>query len=195
MQNSLFQAICRMGIFMICAQAVIHFRPREAYEKYLKLMVSVMVLIQVFLPIGNFLLGDGREDALNALGQLGRELEQSMEEAGEDAAAADELLEKMTLEEIRKRLEEQEKEQNAEARDGEGQEGGEDGEQGGKGRSGGQEGGEGQGVEGRDDRENREEGETERDDQETGTKEIRLDDVEPVVIDPIRPIQSDSEED
>ena len=195
MQNSLFQAICRMGIFMICAQAVIHFRPKEVYEKYLKLMVSVMVLIQVFLPIGNFLLGDGREDVLNALGQLGRELEQSMEEAGEDAAAADELLEKMTLEEIRKRLEEQEKEQNAEERDGERQEGGEDGEQGGKGRSGGQEGGEGQGVEGRDDGENREEGESEQDDQETGTKEIRLDDVEPVVIDPIRPIQSDSEED
>ena len=59
-----------MGIFMICAQAVVHFRPKESYEKYLKLLVSVIVLIQVFLPIGSFLLGDGRQNAARALEQL-----------------------------------------------------------------------------------------------------------------------------
>lgn len=30
MQNLFFQTICRVGIFMICAQAMIHFRPQEA---------------------------------------------------------------------------------------------------------------------------------------------------------------------
>nr|WP_289767263.1 stage III sporulation protein AF [uncultured Acetatifactor sp.] len=161
MQNSLFQAICRMGIFMICAQAVIHFRPKEVYEKYLKLMVSVMVLIQVFLPVGNFLLGDGRQDALKALGKLGQELEQSMQEANEDAAAADELLEKMTLEEIRKRLEGQEEERDEEIRGGEEQE-----------------------------RENQKEGEPAREGQNSGISEISVGDIEPVVIDPIEPVQS-----
>ena len=39
MRNPLFQAICRVGMFMICAQAIVHFRPNEAYEKYLKLLV------------------------------------------------------------------------------------------------------------------------------------------------------------
>ena len=97
-----------MGIFMICAQAVVHFRPKESYEKYLKLLVSVIVLIQVFLPIGSFLLGDGRQNAARALEQFGRELEQSLEDAAGDAAAADELLEQMTLEEVMRRLEEQE---------------------------------------------------------------------------------------
>ena len=108
MGNTLFQAICRMGIFMICAQAVVHFRPKESYEKYLKLLVSVIVLIQVFLPIGSFLLGEGRQNAAKALEQFGRELEQSLEDAAGDAAAADELLEQMTLEEVMRRLEEQE---------------------------------------------------------------------------------------
>ena len=93
-----------MGIFMICAQAVVHFRPKESYEKYLKLLVSVIVLIQVFLPIGSFLLGD----AARALEQFGRELEQGLEDAAGEAAAADELLEQMTLEEVMRRLEEQE---------------------------------------------------------------------------------------
>ena len=108
MGNTLFQAICRMGIFMICAQAVVHFRPKESYEKYLKLLVSVIVLIQVFLPIGSFLLGEGRQNAAKALEQFGQELEQGLEDAAGDAAAADELLEQMTLEEVMRRLEEQE---------------------------------------------------------------------------------------
>lgn len=107
MGNTLFQAICRMGIFMICAQAVVHFRPKEAYEKYLKLLVSVMVLIQVFLPIGNFLLGEGGQDAADALKQFGLEMEERMREAEQEAAAADEILEEMTLEEVFRRLEEQ----------------------------------------------------------------------------------------
>ena len=97
-----------MGIFMICAQAVVHFRPKESYEKYLKLLVSVIVLIQVFLPIGSFLLGEGRQNAAKALEQFGRELEQGLEDAAGEAAAADELLEQMTLEEVMRRLEEQE---------------------------------------------------------------------------------------
>ncbi|MDE6926541.1 MAG: hypothetical protein K2P59_15025, partial [Acetatifactor sp.] len=60
--NSLFQTICRIGIFMICAQTVIHFRPQESYEKYLKLLVSAMVLIQMFLPVSRLLFhGDGGE--------------------------------------------------------------------------------------------------------------------------------------
>lgn len=107
MQNTLFQAICRMGIFMICAQAMIHFRPKEVYDKYLKLLVSVMVLIQIFLPIGGFLLGKDRQAAAQALEQFRQDLEQSMAQAEENAAAADALLEKMTLEEVRSRLEAQ----------------------------------------------------------------------------------------
>lgn len=103
----LLQTICRIGIFMICAQAIIHFRPREAYEKYLKLLVGVMVLIQLFLPVGSFLLGGGMEQTLEGLELFRTQLEQEMETAAREAEEADKLLEQMTLEEIRKRVEEQ----------------------------------------------------------------------------------------
>lgn len=103
----LLQTICRIGIFMICAQAIIHFRPRETYEKYLKLLVGVMVLIQLFLPVGSFLLGGGMEQTLEGLESFRAQLEQEMETAAREAEAADKLLEQMTLEEIRKRVEEQ----------------------------------------------------------------------------------------
>lgn len=103
----LLQTICRIGIFMICAQAIIHFRPRETYEKYLKLLVGVMVLIQLFLPVGSFLLGGGMEQTLEGLESFRVQLEQEMETAAREAEEADKLLEQMTLEEIRKRVEEQ----------------------------------------------------------------------------------------
>lgn len=109
MQSILFQTICKLGIFMICAQAIIHFRPRETYEKYLKLLVSAMILIQLFLPIGSFLLGGGMEQTLKRLEQLRTQLEQEMDSAAREAADTDKLLEQMTLEEIRKRVEEQER--------------------------------------------------------------------------------------
>lgn len=107
MQNVFFQTICRVGIFMICAQAIIHFRPQEAYEKYLKLLVSIMVLIQLFLPVGSFLLGGGGQEAAELLEQFKGELEQNMEEAQRRAAEAEAVLERMTLEELRRQLEEQ----------------------------------------------------------------------------------------
>lgn len=107
MHNLLFQTICRVGIFMICAQAVIHFRPRESYEKYLKLLVSIMVLIQLFLPVGSFLLGGSAEEMLAGLEEFRGALEQEMETAAREAEAADAMLEEMTLEEVRRRVEEQ----------------------------------------------------------------------------------------
>lgn len=124
MQNLLFQAICRVGIFMICAQAIVHFRPKEAYEKYLKLLVSAMVLVQLFLPLGSFLVGAGGEEAARELERFKKEMEQAVKEAEENAAAADALLEQMTLEEVRSRMEEQNGARQQEAPPGTGREGG-----------------------------------------------------------------------
>lgn len=107
MTNALFQAICRVGIFLICAQAIVHFRPREAYEKYMKLLVGIMILLQLFLPIGNFLLGSGMGKVADRLEAFRQGLEQEMNLAAEEAGRADETLERMTLEEVRRRMEEQ----------------------------------------------------------------------------------------
>lgn len=106
MNNMLFQAICRTGIFMICAQAIVQFRPHESYEKYLKLLVSVMVLIQLFLPIARLFAGSGSMEADELLASFRENLEQEMEEAKRRTKEADALLQQMTLEEVRRRMEE-----------------------------------------------------------------------------------------
>lgn len=107
MGNALFQAICRTGIFMICAQAIVHFRPHESYEKYFKLLVSIMILIQIFIPLGNFVVGFGSSEVSGQLAGLQTSLEQGMEEAREQAERTDKMLEEMTLEEVRRRMAEQ----------------------------------------------------------------------------------------
>lgn len=104
MYNIFFQTICRVGIFMICAQAIVHFRPQETYEKYLKLLVSIMVLIQLFLPVGSLLFGDGGQETAQALEQFKQELEESMREAEKNAQYTDALLQQATLEEVRRQV-------------------------------------------------------------------------------------------
>ena len=46
----LYRVIGQAGIFLICAQTVVHFRPKESYDKYLKLLLSVMLLLQLLQP-------------------------------------------------------------------------------------------------------------------------------------------------
>lgn len=54
----LYHVIGQVGIFLICAQTLVHFRPRESYEKYLKFLLSVMLLIQLLQPLLTVLGGD-----------------------------------------------------------------------------------------------------------------------------------------
>ena len=111
MLNSFFQAICRVGIFMICAQALLHFRAQETYEKYLKMLVSIMILIQLFIPVGVFFMGGKGDETAVALRQFKQDMEAGIQAAEETAAVADAILEQMTLEEVRSRMEEQAAEQ------------------------------------------------------------------------------------
>jgi len=105
--DDFFDSVCRVGIFVMCAQTIVHFKPREVYEKYLRYLVSVMVLIQLFLPLGGFLFGGGNVAIDKALKQFEDELKNGMEMAEEKAKSVDDKLESMTLEEVRKQMEQQ----------------------------------------------------------------------------------------
>lgn len=45
--------LVRILIFLICAQTVIQLRPKKEYEKYFSYLVSLMVLLQLLLFLGN----------------------------------------------------------------------------------------------------------------------------------------------
>ena len=60
---------------MICAQALLHFRAQETYEKYLKMLVSIMILIQLFIPVGAFFMGEKKDETAEALRQFKQDME------------------------------------------------------------------------------------------------------------------------
>lgn len=62
--SSFMELICKIGIFMIAAQAVIHFAPAAKYEKYMRLVVGIIVLLQFLSPINK--ITDGIDGGLEA---------------------------------------------------------------------------------------------------------------------------------
>lgn len=61
MHSYFMETISKTGIFIICAQVLIHFRPKASYEKYLKMLVSAMILIQLLIPVSELFTGvDGQ---------------------------------------------------------------------------------------------------------------------------------------
>ena len=49
--NMWLNAVCKTGVFILCAQILIQCRPDSSYEKYLKMLVSAMILMQLFVPL------------------------------------------------------------------------------------------------------------------------------------------------
>lgn len=61
-----------LGIFIICAQAVVHFSPSQTYTKYLKLLLSIMVLVQLLQPLLTFFVGNS-DFMSNLTGELSKD--------------------------------------------------------------------------------------------------------------------------
>ena len=93
--------IGQIGVFMICAQAVVHFRPKEAYGKYLRLLLSVMVLIQIISPIYGLLAGKAGESLDENVRSFQQEMEEAMGDAAKSSVISQQQLEKTGLEMLR----------------------------------------------------------------------------------------------
>lgn len=102
--NELVELIKRIGIFMIAAQAVLHFAPGQKYEKYIKLIVGALILLQFVAPLGGIFAREGTDWG----GKLS-EMEELFEEDGSTGgldgmpSAADVMVESLENE-IKSRL-------------------------------------------------------------------------------------------
>lgn len=81
MQSGFVKAICQVGTFMICAQAIVHFRPKASYEKYLKMLVSAMILIQLLISVGEIFTTEGEKELAERAEWFANSLEESMQNA------------------------------------------------------------------------------------------------------------------
>lgn len=86
----LYRVVGQAGIFLICAQTIVHFRARESYEKYLKLLLSVMLLIQLLQPILTIFGGETGKNAQTQAQEFTQELQSVLTQASERAKQSQE---------------------------------------------------------------------------------------------------------
>ena len=110
MFTTLKETVCQITVFMICAQAMIHFRPKDSYEKYLRMLLGAMILIQIFQPFCQLFCGVTGQELVASVEQFQRELDFGLEEASKQALLAGQKLEDMSLLEVQERLMRQENE-------------------------------------------------------------------------------------
>ncbi len=99
------ETVCRTGIFVICAQALVHFRPNVSYEKYMKMLVSVVILLQLFLPVSSLIAGEEQEDLTARAEWFEEQMRVSLEQAMQRYSEGEKILEDMTLKEVLRRAE------------------------------------------------------------------------------------------
>lgn len=86
----LYRGVGQAGIFLICAQTIVHFRPKEAYEKYLKLLLSVMLLTQLLQPVLTVFGGGVEQNAQAQVEEFTEELQSVLNRASERAKQSQE---------------------------------------------------------------------------------------------------------
>ncbi len=86
----LYRVVGQAGIFLICAQTIVHFRPKEAYEKYLKLLLSVMLLTQLLQPVLTVFGGGAEQNAQAQVEEFTEELQSVLTRASEQAKKSQE---------------------------------------------------------------------------------------------------------
>ncbi|MEG1847020.1 MAG: stage III sporulation protein AF [Lachnospiraceae bacterium] len=107
MADAFFLIIKRVGIFVVIAQTLLHFRPNETYEKYMRVLCNVMILSMLVLPILELSGKDIMTEYNQAIEQYEHEMEQ-LEQAGmpvdtSEASSYDAVIESMEKE-IKSRL-------------------------------------------------------------------------------------------
>ena len=95
--EELLSKIGQMAIFMICARTLLHFRAKESYEKYLKLLVSLMLLVLLVEPLMD-VFGKGEEgEFLQRIQSYSYQLQDILENEQLNNEEISEILSHMTM--------------------------------------------------------------------------------------------------
>lgn len=83
MGSNFLEILKQVGIFMLAGQIIVHFRPSGHYEKYLKMILGIMVLSQLVVPVLSIFRKDVTENFENTMRSFGEKLEEAEDAAGQ----------------------------------------------------------------------------------------------------------------
>lgn len=76
MGYSFLEFMKRIGIFIICAQSFLHFTAGKSYEKYVKLLMGMMILAQFVVPVRAMFLSRENAELWEEVERFQKELEE-----------------------------------------------------------------------------------------------------------------------
>lgn len=92
--------IGRMAIFLVCAQTILHFRAKASYEKYIKLLVSMMLLLLLAEPLLEIMQEGSGKEINERIDSYEKELESILQNHTLYDVQITEILSRMTEKEV-----------------------------------------------------------------------------------------------
>ena len=101
----LLKEIGQIAVFLICAQTLLHFRAKDSYEKYIQLLISMMLLLLLTEPVLNlFHSGEGRS-LWNGMDAYGQVMEEVMGKGLVEEEDIEQILQRITREKVEEGVE------------------------------------------------------------------------------------------
>ncbi len=79
MINTFLEFIKKTGIFLICAESILYFVPGSSFQKYVKLLIGIMVLAQFAVPLKSLVTGQERGEIEQQIVEMQAMLEKQAE--------------------------------------------------------------------------------------------------------------------
>ncbi len=121
----MLREIGRVAVFIICAQTLLHFRAKESYEKYIKLLISMMVLLLLLKPFFHGEYGMESDFLEQMIAKHEKELEENVFSMEMNQEKVEEIVMSMSMEAVSQKemqdLEKQQEEAETKERKGEDQ--------------------------------------------------------------------------
>ena len=77
MGYSFLEFMKRIGIFIVCTQSLLHFTAGKSYEKYIKLLIGIMILAQFATPLRTVFLKGEKGELWEEIERFQMELEEA----------------------------------------------------------------------------------------------------------------------
>ena len=121
----MLREIGRVAVFIICAQTLLHFRAKESYERYIKLLISMMVLMLLLKPFFSGKFGTESDFLEQMIAKHEKELEENVFSMEMNQEKVEEIVMSMSMEAVAQKemqdLEKQQEEAETKERKGEDQ--------------------------------------------------------------------------
>lgn len=117
--------IKQIGIFILLGQTLLHFCPNEKYEKYIKVLLGFMIIVQFLSPVLSLGSGNIQKEYENNLHSFTEKLEDSLAAVNEKWLVYDKQIEEKLEQDknyMEEQIKQQEEEEVAEAKETETQE-------------------------------------------------------------------------